>query len=483
MPGPVGHAQTSHNVAPAAFSLRPNARIETAAAGSGAAIGEPRVSMLGVLRLVEAIERAGVSRHESLNAAGIPEEALADSDTGVPSVLLERMVDFAIERSGDPALGLHWAQSVTIHTFGPVSVTLMHSVSLRQVFELVQQYERLFCDHRFFSLTERGDQAFLHLIEWPMRSMTARRFVAEMGAACFATVIRKLHGGRIDGICFSHSAPDHCDEYARVLEMEPSFEQTFTGIVFERAALVRKNPHSDDEVRAALANVLDRRMRRATQDAPYDMRVRELLSQHLPRRLNIQAVARKLGLSERTLRRYLAAEGTSFRDILHGVCAVSAVQMLEDRRLTIQETAHAMGFSNASTFHRAFRRWTGKTPLSFGDRIRECECVWGFSDAVLVSRGSGLGACWQVYQLGARADTLRWATPHVGAETDSKARLPQRRFGRGLPSAGRLNRAAGRRSSRPSLSSSARRALRGRRGTRPAEARHVHGRACLPSPW
>jgi len=58
-------------------------------------------------------------------------------------------------------------------------------------------------------------------------------------------------------------------------------------------------------------------MRCATDNAPYGMRVRELLSQHLPRRLNIQKVVRKLGLSERSLRRYLTAEGTSSRDIVH----------------------------------------------------------------------------------------------------------------------------------------------------------------------
>jgi AraC-like DNA-binding protein len=278
------------------------------------------------------------------------------------------MVDFAIERTGDRALGLHWAESVTLHTFAPVSLTLMHSVSLRQVFELVQQYERLFYDHRFFTLSERGSQAFLRFTEWPMRSMNARRFVSDMAAACFATVIRKLHGGRIDRISFSHGEPDYVDEYHRVLEMRPCFGEAFTEIVFERAALDRENPHSDDEVRAALGSVLERRIVRATKDAPYGMRVREVLSRHLPRRLNLQTVARKLGLSERSLRRHLAAEGISFRAILHSVCADLAIRMLRDKGWTIQETAHALRFANASTFHRAFRQWTGKTPQSFRER-------------------------------------------------------------------------------------------------------------------
>jgi len=103
--------------------------------------------------------------------------------------------------------------------------------------------------------------------------------------------------------------------------------------VFERAALDRHNPHSDREVRTALTGVLERRLVRATEDAPYSMRVRELLTEQPPRRLNIKATARKLGLSERSLRRRLAAEGISFREIQHRVFASVAEQLLQDKRL------------------------------------------------------------------------------------------------------------------------------------------------------
>jgi AraC-like DNA-binding protein len=77
------------------------------------------------------------------------------------------------------------------------------------------------------------------------------------------------------------------------------------------------------------------------------------------------ATARSLALSERSLRRHLAVEGTSYVEIQHSVLEAVAGDLLRHQGLTIQETAHAMGFADATTFHRAFKRWTGMTPTAF----------------------------------------------------------------------------------------------------------------------
>lgn len=355
--------------APSGMSLRPSACVEDAGDATGSRAGEARVAMLVVRRLVEAVEIAGVSREDALAAAGIPEEALAENDTGVPRHLVERMCELAIQPSGDPALGLHWSERLTIHTFGPVSHTLMHATSLRQGLGLLLQFQPLFCDQQVFALEEKGDLATLRLVDWKAHSRRVHRFSAEMCLASFMTMIR-AHSpeGQVDRVCFSYEAPEYVAEYTRVFGSIVRFGQSFDGIVFERASLDRVNPNADDEVRTALADVLERRVVRATEDAPYAVRVRELLTQQMPARLNMEAAARKLGLAERSLRRRLAEECVSFRAIQHAVCASVAEQLLQDKRLTIQETAHAMGFSDSSTFHRAFKRWTGTTPRTFCGR-------------------------------------------------------------------------------------------------------------------
>lgn len=346
------------------LSLRPSARVPTAASE---ALPEMRVSMFVVRPLVDIIARAGVPRREILLASGLSDEALSEADTAVPRQVVERICELALRPGIAPALGLHWLQYLTVHTFGPVSHALMHTGSLRHALELVLRYETLFCDHRIFALEEEGETATLRLVDWNVRSPSVLKFMTEMIIAGFSSMVT-AYGARIDRVRFAHPTPHYVSEYTRTFGLGVDFDQAFTGIEFPRAHLDRRNPHFDAEVCAAIADVLERRLIRATQEAPYAVRVREILTQQSPTRLNIDAAARKLGLSERSLRRRLAAEGISFRAIQESVLTSLAHELLRERRFTIKEAAHAMGFSDASAFHRAFKRWTGRTPSSLAEQ-------------------------------------------------------------------------------------------------------------------
>jgi AraC-like DNA-binding protein len=76
----------------------------------------------------------------------------------------------------------------------------------------------------------------------------------------------------------------------------------------------------------------------------------------------VAAVARALATSDRSLQRRLQEEGTSFRGVVDDARRELAVGYLGDRRMTVAEVAYLLGYSEASAFVRAFKRWTGKTP-------------------------------------------------------------------------------------------------------------------------
>jgi AraC-like DNA-binding protein len=139
----------------------------------------------------------------------------------------------------------------------------------------------------------------------------------------------------------------------------------------QEASFDRGSPQRDDDTQRATATVTERRILRGTLQARYAARVREFLVERAPARVNMSAVAHSLGLSVRTLRRRLAAEGKSYLEIEHDALALAARRLLGDERYTIQEAAQAMGFSDATTFHRAFKRWTGMTPSSARSRASD----------------------------------------------------------------------------------------------------------------
>ena len=82
----------------------------------------------------------------------------------------------------------------------------------------------------------------------------------------------------------------------------------------------------------------------------------------------VEAVAGRLGLSERALRRRLAAHETSFRALTEEVVAPLAKRYLRESALSVAEIADRVGYSEAASFVRAFRRWTGTTPEAFRKR-------------------------------------------------------------------------------------------------------------------
>ena len=79
----------------------------------------------------------------------------------------------------------------------------------------------------------------------------------------------------------------------------------------------------------------------------------------------LNEVADMLHMHERTLRRKLESEGTSFNGIVDDVRASLALEYLRTTKMTTDDIAALIGFSDAANFRRAFKRWTGKAPSDF----------------------------------------------------------------------------------------------------------------------
>lgn len=334
-----------------------------------AGLATPTVSMRVVRALIAAVEQMGVARGELLRAAGLEAAQLDADEQRMTRSDVYRICELAIELTGDPALGLHWAERLTVNTFVPVSYLIAHSENLRSGFETLARFARLLSDEPGYELLEQADTITVRCLSASNESLRIQRFSAEMHLAGLYRVVRSFElGARPERVSFAYAAPPYHQEYARVFDRAVHFEQPFTGIVFEQALLTSASPHRDQDLHDTLRGLAERRMSRLTQGVPYALRARELLVQRGWReRMDMQTIARALGLSVRSLRRRLAAEGKSYSDVENDAFAIVAKHLLRDKRRTIQEAAYEMGFSDTTTFHRAFKRSTGMTPSKFRD--------------------------------------------------------------------------------------------------------------------
>jgi AraC-like DNA-binding protein len=351
---PHNHAHASvHAVDPAKLDLN-------------ASVSAPStVSMHAVRVLFGALGRAGVAKPKVLQAIGLSEAQLEQQDARLPIEEVQRIAEHGIELSGDPAFGLHWAESMSVETFAPISYLVAHAATLGEGLDALLHFSRLVSDQSHIEVQRVGDAA--RLVVQPMAGTSPRilRLTAELTVFSFLRILQSFSTGfRPERVCFAYPPPSYAKEYSRVFNCPVYFEQTFTGVSFDSALLSARAAYRDRSVHEAVRALAERRI--ALLDDTYAQRVRELLVQR--GRVGGPAmidVATKLELSVHALRRRLAAEGTSFGVLEQQAFAILVRNLLIDRQRSIQEAAFELGFSGTVAFHRAFKRAMGTTPRAF----------------------------------------------------------------------------------------------------------------------
>lgn len=336
---------------------------------SQASAAEPgnTVSIRVVRSLVGALSARGVSSAQILAALGIEADALDAAELRLPSAAWYPAIEVALDAIGDPAFGLHWAESLTESTFSPLSNLVSHSATLGEAINALTQFRYLLSDDIRFSVSEQGQLARVQIAKVPGESPRVQRFVAEMIVVGLWRLLRAFKpDATVQALTFDYPAPSYAPEYARILGQNARFAQESSGFSFDRLLLTAAAPYRDAALHDTLKLHTEQRLMLLRQRVSYAARVRALLIQHNgPRHISMLAVARTLGLAERTLRRRLAEEGTSYDAVASGALASIATSWLLDGQHTIHQTASELGFTDRAAFHRAFKRWTGSTPASF----------------------------------------------------------------------------------------------------------------------
>lgn len=327
------------------------------------------VSVLLARAVVEAIERAGVRREALFTRAGLDPKVMERPEGRISLEEYDALQDVAVELTGDTALGLHMGEAATETTHPIVAHLVGHAGTLREGIEALLRFYQLVTDRPAWRLVEEGDAATLFYDVAP-GSSKGMRFRAEMTMAAFYRMLRVFaRDARPRRVAFEHAEPSYGAEYERIFESAARFEQTFTGIVFDRILLESAQVHRDPEFRAVVESQAEKRLSRLTKNASYATRVRDYLIENAKGdRRDMAAAARALGMSTRSLRRRLSQEGRSYSDIVDEALATLAKRLLSDDERSIEATAYDMGFSSPSAFHKAFKRWTGTTPNEFRQR-------------------------------------------------------------------------------------------------------------------
>jgi AraC-like DNA-binding protein len=330
------------------------------------------VSIFLVRAVVEAAERSAAGAELR---ARIPFDwrSLEHPETRLEFEQFEQVLSVAVAVTGDDALGLHIVEQMPEGAVDLLGHLTAHAPTMREAVEIAAQFASLGMDGLHLSVRDEGD-SFVVRYTFPRSSPLSDRMLAEFLMGGLARLARSFTGANAVPrfAWFEHERPDHHREYTRVFGGNQRFGQSVTSIAFDREIADRPQMHRHPELYELLRAEAQRRLDRMATGVGPATRLRQYLQAMAPARIpEISAAARDLGMSERSLRRRLAADGTSYRGVVRSALEASAGRMLGDPGHTIKETAVALGFADAATFHRAFKRWTGVTPGEYR-RARGC---------------------------------------------------------------------------------------------------------------
>jgi AraC-like DNA-binding protein len=309
----------------------------------------------------------GVDPAVLLAAAGIDPEDLADPDGRLPPTAEARLWHEAVRLTGDDGFGLHLSERLQIDTLGPLGFAVRSSATLGEAYARVRRYMHLIVRGLLLEIVPDGDLARIRH-EPPRGQPPPARHAVEFLMANLVLIARRGIGESFvpRAVRFRHAAPAQVDEHRRLLGPGVRFGAPHDELVMERAALDAPQLQAE----AALAEVLDQHLGACLAALPPDGgfldRVRGALVAELSHgEPALAAVAGRLGMSPRSLQRRLQEERSSLSALLDALRADLAVRYLSDSRESIAEVAFRLGFSEVSTFHRAFKRWTGLTPAAY----------------------------------------------------------------------------------------------------------------------
>jgi AraC-like DNA-binding protein len=317
----------------------------------------------------------------------LPPTAMTDAEVTLPLTKFRALLDAAAEAAGDPALGVHVAQTLPRGAYGVVEYSCRSAPTIREALVRLVRYFGLLNELVTVSFDERGGEGVVEQrVDGEARALG--RHANELFVVTLLERARQLTPGSDSGgagrrpawgrrgspapeplivptrAWFAHAEPDDVAPLIEAIGTRAvRFDAGRNGFALPCAVLDLPLASAD----APLSSLLDRTAEQALAGragpsrflGDVRARVREMLGETPP---SLTSLAAALKMSARTLQRRLGEEGVSFQTVVDDVRREQAIEWVGDARRPLGEIAYLLGYAELRPFLRAFKRWTGQTP-------------------------------------------------------------------------------------------------------------------------
>jgi AraC-like DNA-binding protein len=315
--------------------------------------------------LIDVAVSKGANRIALTSRAGIALEDLQDQDNRIPFKKYVALMRAGKELCDDPALGLHFGELNDLSQVSVVGLIGEASENTLEAFAQMNRYGRLVIEFdggpdRFRLARERGGLWVVDNRQNPndfpeLTESTFARLVAGARRFGYIPMVKQIH--------VTHAEPDYRAEYDRIFQTPITFATDWNAMQIDEASLTAPLQRQPRYVFGILSERADALLKALEASKSTRARVESLLMPILHTgNASMQTIAAKMGLSRRTLLRRLRAENVTFEKVLSELRHKLALHYLSGKKVSVNETAYLVGFSDSAAFSRAFKRWTGMSP-------------------------------------------------------------------------------------------------------------------------
>ena len=319
---------------------------------------------LDLRALLAGCAAAGMSAERVCEHAGIPALDARVIDAGEAQAAIVRFWETVLTEHPDPLTPLWIGAAVPFGLYPLLDHLNATSETCEVALQRLTRYYQLVSPK--LSVQVGNEELVLEPTHGPM---AARRVISMYATGIILSRLQRLLVERLAPRTIELTAAGGGSEPARVVKWlgtRATYGGTMTRIVFRPETWRRRLAGAQPALGFLLAHYADERVvqRSRAEDPLAEIRAAIRIEQENGE-ARIARVARRLGMTERTLQRRLAENDVTFRQLLGEQLSERAKQLLAQRNLAIGEVAYALGYSEQTAFSRAFRRWTGLTPNDY----------------------------------------------------------------------------------------------------------------------
>ena len=315
-----------------------------------------------------AYARYGIDPANALQTARISPELLENPLGRVTAVQMEAMSAAAMQELDDEALGW-FSRKLPWGSYGMLCRASLTSPNLGVALKRWCRHHRLLVEDISLHLAVSGATASI--------SIQVNRDLGAMQEFCLVTLLRYMLGyacwvvdSRIQLLDtgFPFDQPPHAEIYPRLFPGPVRFNAEQTQISFDAEYLKLPLRRNEQALQLMLQRAIPLTVLPYRRDRLLVQRIRQILAEDPGQIFTAESLAERLHLSVRTLYRQLQEEGFSVQQLKDEARRDRAIELLTRTARPIKQIALITGFKNEKSFSRAFRSWTGQTPMGFRSR-------------------------------------------------------------------------------------------------------------------